>query len=119
VCLYLMFSVSFQGLTSRIPLARKIVNYGMVPGMLIAIFVGIATGEYAMPDIQFGITAPAFGELWNYLPFQDGFPDAQVFMLAVPAAVIAYVSAFGNSIVGQSLMQRADELRTDEVIDKN
>src|SRR5690554_7847697 len=91
----------------------------MVPGILIAIFVGIATGEYAMPDIKFGITAPAFGEMWNYLPFKVGFPDAQVFMLAVPTAVIAYVIAFGDIIVGQSLMQRADELRTDEVIENN
>src|SRR5690554_4425203 len=115
----LVFSVSFQGLTERFPLARKVVNYGMVPGILIAIFVGIATGEYAMPDVQFGITAPAFGEMWNYLPFKVGFPDAQVFMLAVPTAVIAYVIAFGDTIVGQSLLQRADELRTDEVIENN
>ncbi|HAV88477.1 MAG TPA: xanthine/uracil/vitamin C permease, partial [Pseudomonas sp.] len=48
-----------------------------------------------------------------------GFPDAQVFMLAVPTAVIAYIIAFGDIIVGQSLMQRADELRTDEKIEIN
>ncbi|PKM00110.1 MAG: xanthine/uracil/vitamin C permease, partial [Gammaproteobacteria bacterium HGW-Gammaproteobacteria-9] len=116
ICLYLMFSVSFKGLTERVPLARKIVNYGMVPGMLIAIFIGIAVGEYKMPDVKWGITAPAFGEMWNYLPFNVGFPSLDVFMLAVPTAVIAYVIAFGDIIVGQSLMQRADELRTDEVI---
>src|SRR5690606_40426446 len=67
-CLYLMFSVSFKGLTERLPFARKIVNYGMVPGMLVAIFIGIAVGEYPMPDVKWGITAPAFGEMWNYLP---------------------------------------------------
>ena len=119
VCLYLMFSVSFRGLTDRLPIARKIVNYGMVPGMLIAIFTGIAVGEYSMPDVRFGITAPAFSEMWNYLPFTLGFPDAKVFMLAVPTAVIAYIIAFGDIIVGQSLMQRADELRPDEHIDTN
>jgi len=119
VCLYLMFSVSFHGLTQRLPWARKIVNYGMVPGMLIAIFIGIGIGEYDMPDVQFGITAPAFGEMWNYLPFTVGFPDASVFMLAVPTAVIAYIIAFGDIVVGQSLMQRADELRPDEVIENN
>ncbi|QEY59736.1 DUF3360 family protein [Pseudomonas sp. C27(2019)] len=118
-CLYLMFSVSFRGLTERLPFARKIVNYGMVPGMLIAIFIGIAVGEYNMPNIRFGITAPAFAEMWNYLPFTLGFPDAKVFMLAVPTAVIAYIIAFGDIIVGQSLMQRADELRPDEKIDTN
>ena len=57
--------------------------------------------------------------MWNYLPFNVGFPDLDVFMLAVPTAVIAYVIAFGDIIVGQSLMQRADELRTDEVIENN
>lgn len=119
VCLYLMFSVSFRGLTDRLPIARKIVNYGMVPGMLIAIFTGIAVGEYNMPDVRFGITAPAFAEMWSYLPFTLGFPDAKVFMLAIPTAIIAYIIAFGDIIVGQSLMQRADELRPDEQIDTN
>lgn len=119
VCLYLMFSVSFRGLTDRLPIARKIVNYGMVPGMLIAIITGIAVGEYNMPDVRFGITAPAFADMWNYLPFTLGFPDAKVFMLAIPTAVIAYVIAFGDIIVGQSLLQRVDELRPDEQIDTN
>ncbi len=119
ICLYLMFSVSFKGLTERVPLARKIVNYGMVPGMIVAIFAGIAVGEYKMPDVRFGITAPDFAGMWDYLPFSVGFPDAQVFMLAIPTAVIAYIIAFGDIIVGQSLMQRADELRTDEKIENN
>ena len=119
ICLYLMFSVSFQGLTDRFPLAKKIVNYGMVPGLLIAIFAGIAFKEYSMPDIKFGITSPNFKEMWNYLPFTVGFPSAKVFMLAIPTAVISYIIAFGDIIVGQSLMQRADELRTDEHIDNN
>lgn len=118
-CLYLMFSVSFKSLTERLPLARKVVNYGMVPGMLLAIIIGIAVGEYQMPDVRFGVTVPAFAEMWNYLPFTVGFPDAKVFMLAVPTAVIAYIIAFGDIIVGQSLMQRADELRTDEKIEDN
>src|SRR5690554_5116232 len=119
VCLYLMFSVSFKGLTERVPFARKVVNYGMVPGMLVAIFVGIIAGEYEMPDVRFGITAPAFAEMWNYLPFTLGFPDAKVFMLAIPTAVIAYIIAFGDIIVAHSLMHLADELRTDEVIENN
>ncbi len=119
ICLYLMFSVSFKGLTERVPMARRIVNYGMVPGMLVAIFIGIAVGEYKVPDIRWGITRPAFDQLWQYLPFSLGFPDAKIFLYAVPTALIAYIIAFGDIIVGQSLMQRADELRTDEKIDNN
>lgn len=119
ICLYLMFSVSFKGLLERVPMARKIVNYGMVPGMIIAILVGIAVGEYPMPDVRWGITQPDFAAMWQYLPFSVGFPEPRVFMLAVPTAVIAYIIAFGDIIVGQSLMQRADELRTDEIIENN
>lgn len=119
ICLYLMFSVSFKGLTERVPFARKIVNYGMVPGMIVAILTGIAVGEYPMPDVKWGITAPDFAGMWTYLPFSVGFPEAKVFLLAVPTAVIAYIIAFGDIIVGQSLMQRADELRTDEKIENN
>ncbi|MEY1660967.1 solute carrier family 23 protein [Isoalcanivorax beigongshangi] len=119
ICLYLMFSVSFKHLTERRPAMRKIVNYGMVPGMLVAIVVGIAIGEYDMPDVRWGITQPAFGEMWSYLPFAVGLPPLKLFLLAVPTAVIAYIIAFGDIIVGQSLMQRADELRTDEKIEQN
>lgn len=117
ICLFFMFSPAFQKQLSRYRWARQIVNYGMVPGMLVAIFLGIGIGEYDMPDIQWGITAPAFKEMWNYLPFAVGFPEPKVFLYAIPTAVIAYVIAFGDIIVGQSLMQRADELRTDEKIE--
>ncbi|OEY66954.1 solute carrier family 23 protein [Marinobacter sp. X15-166B] len=119
VCLYLMFSVSFKGLVDVNPWARKIANYGMVPGMVVAILVGFATGEYAVPDVQWGITKPAFGQLWSYLPFAVGFPDPMVFLYAIPTAVISYIIAFGDIIVGKSLMERVDHLRTDEVIDSS
>jgi hypothetical protein len=119
VCLYLMFSVSFKGFVETNSFARKIANYGMVPGMIVAILVGFATGEYAVPDAKRGITTPNFGELWNYLPFSVGFPDASVFMYAIPTAVIAYVIAFGDIVVGQSLMNRVDHLRRDEDIDNS
>lgn len=117
ICLFFMFSPAFQKQLERYRWARQIVNYGMVPGMLVAIFLGIGIGEYDMPDIQWGITAPAFKDMWNYLPFVVGFPEPKVFLYAIPTAVIAYVIAFGDIIVGQSLMQRADELRTDEKIE--
>ncbi|HLR16623.1 MAG TPA: solute carrier family 23 protein [Alcanivoracaceae bacterium] len=116
ICLFFMFSHSFQQQLKKSKIARQIVNYGMVPGMLVAIFVGIAIGEYDMPAIEWGITKPAFAEMWQYLPFVVGFPDAKIFLYAIPTAVIAYVIAFGDIIVGQSLMERADEIRSDEVI---
>src|SRR5690554_8096058 len=87
--------------------------------MVVAILVGFATGEYDVPNVGWGITKPAFDELWNYLPFSVGFPDLNIFLYAIPTAVIAYVIAFGDIVVGQSLMNRVDHLRKDEDIDNS
>ncbi len=119
VCAYLMFSMSFKVLVDRSDFARRLANYGMVPGMVVAIIVGWLVMEYPFPDIEFGITSPAFAEMWGYLPFVVGFPGLDVFMLAVPTAVIAYIIAFGDIIVGKSLMDRVDHLRPDEKIDSD
>ena len=39
--------------------------------------------------------------------------------MAVPTALIAYIIAFGDIIVGKTLLQRADNVRKDESIDTN
>ncbi|WP_290652956.1 solute carrier family 23 protein [Aquisalimonas sp.] len=117
LCAYLMFSLSFKGMVERYELAKKVANYGMVPGMIVAIVVGFLVAEYPFPDIEFGITRPAFAEMWGYLPFMVGFPGLDIFMLAIPTALIAYIIAFGDIIVGKTLIERVDHLRTDEAID--
>ncbi len=117
VAVFMLFSAAFQGWVARVPMARRIANYGMVPGMVIAIVVAWSIGEYPPPDVQWGITRPNFTEMWHYLPFMVGFPGMDIFLLAVPTAVIAYVIAFGDILVGRSLMSRVDHLRPDEQID--
>jgi len=79
--------------------------------------IGWAVAEYPLPSVEWGIATPAFGEIWNYLPFTVGFPGVELLMAAVPTAVIAYIIAFGDIIVGQSLISRVDHLRPDEKIE--
>ena len=117
VCAYLMFSISFKNLVIKSDLARKVANYGIVPGMILSIMIGYGVGEYPFPDLEFGITQPAFGEMWGYLPFVVGFPGIDIFILAIPTAVIAYIIAFGDIIVGKSLLDRVDAQRQDEKIE--
>lgn len=57
--------------------------------------------------------------MWNYLPFTVGFPELKLFIAAIPTAIIAYVIAYGDIIVGQALVDRASEVRKDEKIDSN
>ena len=66
--------------------------------------------EYPVPNIDWGITSPSFTEMWNYLPFVVGFPELDIFLMAVPTAIIAYIIAFGDIIVGKTLLQRAEEV---------
>lgn len=117
--MYILFSLSFKNLREKSSLAKKLANYGMVPGIIVAMIIGWAVKEYPVPTVQFGITKPAFAEMWHYLPFTVGFPTLDVFLLAIPTAIIAYIIAFGDIIVGTTLIKRADEARTDEIVDIN
>lgn len=116
---YVLFSLSFKNVVDQNPLAKKIANFGMVPGMLIAMVIGWGVGEYPLPDIQWGITQPDFALMWQYLVFSIGFPGWDMFLLAIPTAVIAYVIAFGDIIVGFTLVDRVDHLRADEKIESS
>ncbi len=119
VSAYILFSLSFKNVIEGNALAKKIANFGMVPGMIIAMIVGWSVGEYPLPDIQWGITQPDFALMFQYLTFTVGFPGWDVFLLAIPTALIAYVIAFGDIIVGFTLVKRVDHIRDDEKIEEN
>ncbi|XKE46965.1 xanthine/uracil/vitamin C permease [Halomonas organivorans] len=119
VTAYMLFSLSFRDLIEKHRWAKIISSYGMVPGTLVAMGIGWMIGEYPLPDVEFGLSAPAFAEMWHYLPFTVGFPSLDILWMAIPTAIIAYIIAFGDIIVGQSLLDRVDHLRPDEKIEVN
>ena len=116
---YVLFSVSFKYIAQHNRFAKMIANLGMISGMLIAMIIGWVVGEYPLPDIQLGITRPDFELMTEYLIFNVGLPDISVFILAFPTAMIAYVIAFGDILVGQALSERVDSIRPDEKIETN
>ncbi len=117
VSAYLLFSLSFKNVTQTSIIARKVATFGMVPGIVIAMIVGWSTGEYPLPEIEWGITKPDFALMGEYLAFSVGFPGWEMFLLAIPTAIIAYVIAFGDIVIGFTLVKRIDHLRDDEKID--
>ncbi len=119
VAAYILFSLSFKNVMQQSAFARKIANFGMVPGMAVAMIIGWAFAEYPLPDIEWGITNPDFGLMSDYLIFATGLPDFDMFLLAIPTALIAYVIAFGDILVGRTLLERVDREREDEKIDIN
>ncbi|MGB0659167.1 MAG: xanthine/uracil/vitamin C permease [Mangrovicoccus sp.] len=116
LAIYLMFSLSFKEACAKYPVAKKVADFGMVPAMIFAMVVGWGVGEYPVPDIKWGITQPDFGQMWEYLPFAVGFPTWDMYLIAIPTALIAYVIAFGDIIVGFVLIDRVDHLRQDEAV---
>ena len=119
IAIYLLFSLSFKKLAADNKIARFLANAGIVPALLIAIVIGWIVGEYKTPNIEWGLNLPAFGEMWNYLPFTVGFPDLSLYIAAIPTAIIAYIIAYGDIVVGGALMDRAKKDRDDEHIDSN
>lgn len=119
VTLYVLFSLSFRDLTEKYRWARNIAAYGMVPGMLVTMAIGWGMGEYPLPTVEWGVAVPDFSGIWAYLPFTVGLPGIELLIAAIPTAIIAYIIAFGDIIVGQSLIKRADHLRPDEQIEVN
>ncbi|WP_367105414.1 xanthine/uracil/vitamin C permease [uncultured Psychrobacter sp.] len=116
---YVLFSVSFKHTIQHNRFAKMIANLGMISGMFVAMIIGWVIGEYPLPDIEWGITQPNFSAMTDFLIFNVGMPDISVFLLAFPTAMIAYVIAFGDILVGQALSERVDEIRPDEKIETN
>jgi len=119
VSAYVLFSLSFKNVIENNSFAKLISNFGLVSGLIIAIIVGWIVGEYPLPDIKMGLTQPDFGLMWDYLIFSTGYPSYEVFLLAIPTALIAYVIAFGDIIIGFTLVKRVDYIRQDEKIEEN
>jgi hypothetical protein len=117
VSAYILFSLSFKHVVETSKFAKLISNFGMIPGLVLAMLVGWIIGEYAWPDVQWGITQPDFDLLAEYLIFSAGMPSLDMFLLAIPTAIIAYVIAFGDILVGFTLCRRVDHLREDEKIE--
>lgn len=116
LCLFTMFSLYFKRLSIKNRFVRFIASYGIVPAILTAILVGWIVGEYPTPNIEWGITVPAISEVWQLTPWVIGFPGIDMLIAAVPTAVLAYIIAYGDIIVGDQMVKRASEARKDEKI---
>ncbi|MFC5711703.1 xanthine/uracil/vitamin C permease [Thalassorhabdus alkalitolerans] len=117
LCLYIMFSRSFRRLHEKNRFIRFIASYGIMPSIVVAIIIGWLVAEYPSPQVEWGITIPSFSETWNVTPFVLGFPAWEIFMAAIPTAILAYIIAYGDIIVGDKLLERSSSYRQDEKIE--
>jgi len=120
VTFFILFSMRFKLLKCKNNLFVEIGKYGMLPGLVVAMIVGPIVGELAIPKIEFGFIDFRFGEMIaNFSPFSIGFPEAPLFLAAVPMAVAVYIIAFGEIITADVVLKDAGHARPDEIIDFN
>ena len=94
----------------------------MLPAVAIAILVGPLAGELPVPKIVIGtfFRLPDFAAVMAAVsPFSIGFPSMEVFIQAIPMAIMAYIIAFGDFVTSESLVNEANDARDDELIDFN
>lgn len=113
----LMFSAWIQKFKETSKILRSIASMGMLIGFLVAGVVGPLTGEIKMA-LQWGIFIPEFGAAFRAVsPFYLGWPSWEMFVSAVPMAVLVYIIVFGDLVLGATLAGDAGRKRPDETID--
>lgn len=117
---YLLFSSHFKHLQNKNKFFGIIANLGILPVVLLAIIVGPLVNEVPWPQIEWGITKPAFATLFReWTLFGIGFPPAKMFINGLPMVFSAYIVLFGDMIQSQALLEDAHKARPDEIIDYN
>lgn len=122
VAFFLLFSKGFKRMRSQTTVSgvvSVVSKYGMVPGIIAGMLVGFVTKEVPLPVIDnWGFFIPQFGTVfteWSIIGV--GIPSFSIILSALPMAIVAYIIAFGDLVVGETLMKRANKMRPDEYID--
>jgi hypothetical protein len=119
VCLIFIFSIPFRLLKTRFRALRVLGSLGLLPGFLVAAIVGPLVGEVQY-DIQWGILIPPFADTWAKVsPLAIGWPSWEMFVAAVPLALVTYIILFGDLVAGNEIIRDANSDRPDEYIDIN
>ena len=117
---YLLFSTHFKSIRNKNGFLKTIGNLGILPVVALAIIVGPLLGETPWPQIQWGITKPAFSVLWHeWTFFGVGFPPLKMFIQGLPMVFSSYIVLFGDMIQSQALIEDVQKFRDDELIDYN
>ncbi len=114
VVFVLMFSIWFAAKKATNKLFGLMASMSMLVGFIVAGIVGPLSGEFSF-DIKMGIFIPPFWEAIQAVhPFSIGWPTGDMFLSAIPLALMVYVIVFGDLVLANTLLDEADKVRPDE-----
>ncbi|GAL03834.1 hypothetical protein JCM19237_6728 [Photobacterium aphoticum] len=105
---YLLFSSHFKSQRNHNRFTQFLADLGSLPIILLAIVVGPLVGEIPWPQLEWGFTTLAFGELLqNWTIFGLGLPPLEMFVMGLPAVISTYIILFGDVIQAKCLLEDA------------
>ena len=117
---FLLYSKRFMAAQSKSRMFAFIGGLGILPAMLLAVFVAPLFGEAPWPQIEWGISMPDFVTLFSeYTVFGLGFPPLMMFVTALPTVFAAYLVVFGDVIQARAVLEEAAAKRKDENVKYN
>ena len=112
-----LYSIHFRNAANKSTILKQIGKYGLLPGMIVALVVGMVIGELPIPEIQWGITPMPIGETFNALSvFTNGLPPISFFISSIPLVIAAYIIAFGDIVTAEAVVTEAGKSRPDEKV---
>ncbi|BBO92221.1 permease [Desulfosarcina ovata subsp. ovata] len=112
----LMFSVWFSKAKDKVRFFKIMASMALLVGFLVAAIVGPLFGELSF-DIKMGWHIPQLGTYIKAVsPFSVGWPGIDVFIKALPLAIMIYIFVFGDLVLGNTLIEQASAVRKDEKI---
>ncbi|MCL2215652.1 MAG: hypothetical protein FWB91_01400 [Defluviitaleaceae bacterium] len=113
----MLYSIHYRNASNKSNILRLIGKYGMLPGMVIALIVGMIIGELPIPTIEWGLTPMPFMETFRaFSVFTHGLPPVGYFVSSIPLVVTAYIIAFGDIVTAEAIANEAGTVRKDEKI---
>lgn len=114
LCFFLLFSNLFKSLRTKNKALSYLADLGLLPALVLAIFIAPIFRELPWPDIQWGFTVPHFATLfkeWTPFSARIGFPPFSLYLTAFPLVVATYIVLFGELIQAEALVDEAREFR--------
>lgn len=121
VCMLLAFSKPIHAKMMQAKWLAVIVGLGLLPGFIVAGLTGYFTNEFTYNIRWEVLDVPTHAaSLWDKVsPFAIGWPSLEMFLTAMPLALITYILFFGDLITGDELNEEAQAARPDEKLEKN
>lgn len=117
IAFFLLYSRNFQNAQGKYRIVSLIGGLGILPAMLLAVFVAPLFGEAPWPQIEWGFSRPDFVTMFaEYTVFGVGIPPMMMILTAIPTAFAAYIVVFGDVIQTKVILQEAEDYRKDQKV---